>query len=133
MKIKQKIQDLVAPLYNKVWHGPKGRLKGRIKDWCDGLPDKRRTKLVFALFGAFVLTAFLLFGNACYKIGTRQARHQIEVEHIRSLELPSFEEDSGVQSKRAVYEAAQSKRIPLEVDSLPDVETTVNDTTYELD
>ena len=25
MSIKQKIQNLVSPLYNKVWHGPKGK------------------------------------------------------------------------------------------------------------
>lgn len=104
MKIKQKIQNLVAPLYNKVWHGPKGKLKSRIKDWCDTLPDKRRTTLVFALLGAFILTAFLLFGNACYKIGARQARNQIEIEHIRSLDLPTDVKKSSMEEKWEIYE-----------------------------
>lgn len=31
MKIKSKIQNLVSPLYDKVWHGPKGRLTAKIK------------------------------------------------------------------------------------------------------
>lgn len=102
MKVKQKIQNLVSPLYNKVWHGSKGRLKCRIKNWCDSLPDKRRTTLVFALFGAFILTAFLLFGNACYKIGARQARNQIEIEHIRSLELPERSEEDVMEAYKSI-------------------------------
>ncbi len=27
MSVKQKIHNLVSPLYNKVWHGPKGKSK----------------------------------------------------------------------------------------------------------
>lgn len=115
MKVKQKIQNLMTPLYNKVWHGPKGKLKSRIKNWCDTLPDKRRTTLVFTLFGAFIFTAFLLFGNACYKIGARQARNQIEVEHIRSLDIPE-------KTSEEVIEAYK----PFPIDS-------INLEDYELD
>lgn len=31
MSIKQNIRNLVAPLYNKVWHGPKGKIKEQVK------------------------------------------------------------------------------------------------------
>ena len=31
MSVKQKIHNLVSPLYNKVWHGPKGRVTAKIK------------------------------------------------------------------------------------------------------
>lgn len=89
MKLKQKIQNLVSPLYDKVWHGPKGRLSEHIKKKCDALPQKKRVTLVFILLGAFILTAFLLFGNACYKAGARQTRHTFEIEHIRSIDLPT--------------------------------------------
>ncbi len=89
MKIKSKIQNLVSPLYNKVWHGPKGRLTAKIKKVCDDLPPQKRLTVVTVLLSAFVLTAFFVFGNACYKMGARQAQHTIEVEHIRPIDLPT--------------------------------------------
>ena len=89
MKIKSKIRNLVSPLYNKVWHGPKGRLTAKIKKACDDLPRNQRLMVVTILLSAFVLTAFFVFGNACYKMGARQALHEFEIEHIRSIELPT--------------------------------------------
>lgn len=89
MKINSKIRDLVSPLYNKVWHGPKGRLTAKIKKACDDLPRNQRLMVVTILLSAFVLTAFFVFGNACYKMGARQAQHEFEIEHIRSIELPT--------------------------------------------
>lgn len=89
MKLKQKFQNLVSPLYNKVWHGPKGRLSAKIKKACDNLPPQQRLTVVTILLSAFVLTAFFVFGNACYKMGARQAQHTIEVEHIRTIDLPT--------------------------------------------
>jgi len=89
MSIKQKIQNLVSPLYNKVWHGPKGRLTAKIKKACDDLPPQQRLTVVTILLSAFVLTAFFVFGNACYKMGARQAQQTIEVEHIRPIDLPT--------------------------------------------
>ncbi len=89
MKIKSKIQNLVSPLYNKVWHGPKGRLTAKIKKACDDLPPQQRLTVVTVLLSAFVLTAFFVFGNACYKMGARQVQHTIEVEHIRPIDLPT--------------------------------------------
>ena len=89
MKIKSKIRYLVSPLYNKVWHGPKGRVTAKIKKACDDLPYKQRLTVVTVLLTVFVLTAFFVFGNACYKMGARQAQHTIEVEHIKSIDLPT--------------------------------------------
>ncbi len=89
MKLKQKFQNLVSPLYNKVWHGPKGRLTAKIKKACDALPPQQRLTVVTVLLAAFVLTAFFVFGNACYKMGARQAQQTIEVEHIRPIDLPT--------------------------------------------
>lgn len=89
MKIKSKIRNLVSPLYNKVWHGSKGRLTAKIKKACDDLPRNQRLMVVTILLSAFVLTAFFVFGTACYKMGARQAQHEFEIEHIRSIELPT--------------------------------------------
>ncbi len=93
MSIKQKINTLVSPLYNKVWHGPKGRLTAKIKKACDDLPRNQRLTVVTVLLSAFVLMAFFVFGHACYKIGAGQARQSIEVEHIQQLELPAKNSD----------------------------------------
>lgn len=89
MKLKQKFQNLVSPLYNKVWHGPKGRLTAKIKKACDDLPPQQRLTVATVLLSAFVLIAFFVFGNACYKMGARQAQQTIEVEHIRPIDLPT--------------------------------------------
>ena len=88
MKLKQKIQNLVSPLYNKVWHGSKGRFTAKIKKACDDLPRNQRLMVVTILLSAFILTAFFVFGNACYKMGARQAQHEFDIEHIESIELP---------------------------------------------
>lgn len=89
MSIKQKIQNLVSPLYNKVWHGPKGRLSAKVRKVCDDMPHKQRLTVVTVLLSAFILVAFFVFGNACYKMGAGHARQNIEIEHIRQLELPT--------------------------------------------
>ncbi len=89
MSIKNKIRNLVAPLYNKVWHGPKGKIKERLKKACDDLPKNQRLMVVTVLLSVFVLTAFFVFGHACYRMGAGHTRQAIEVEHIRQLELPS--------------------------------------------
>lgn len=89
MSIKQKIRNLVAPLYNKVWHSPKGKIKERVKKACDDMPNKQRLMVVTVLLSVFILVAFFVFGHACYKIGAGHARQTIEVEHIQQLELPT--------------------------------------------
>lgn len=89
MSIKQKLQNLVSPLYNKVWHGPKGRLSAKVRKVCEDMPHKQRLTVVTVLLSAFILVAFFVFGNACYKMGAGHARQAIEIEHIRQLELPT--------------------------------------------
>lgn len=89
MKLKQKIQNLVSPLYNKVWHGPEGRLTAKIKKACDDLPRNQRLMVVTILLSVFILTAFFVFGNACYKMGARQAQQSIAIEHIKPIDLPT--------------------------------------------
>lgn len=89
MSIKQKINNLVSPLYNKVWHGPKGRLSAKVRKVCDDIPHKQRLMVVTILLSAFILVAFFVFGHACYKMGAGHARQAIEIEHIQQLELPT--------------------------------------------
>ncbi len=104
MSIKQKIQNLVSPLYNKVWHDPKGKIRERLEKVCNDMPHKQRLTVVTVLLSAFVLIAFFVFGHACYKIGVGHARQTIEVEHIRQLELPT-NDNPDVSPKIIEYEA----------------------------
>ena len=106
MSIIQKIRNLVAPLYNKVWHGPKGKIRERLKKACDDLPKNQRLMVVTVLLSVFVLTAFFVFGHACYRMGAGHARQAIEVEHIRQLELPS-ENNPDVSLNNILHEAAR--------------------------
>lgn len=87
--MKDKIRKIVSPLYNKVWHSPKGKIKERIRKACDDLPRNQRLMVVTVLLSAFILTAFFVFGNACYKMGAGHARKSIEIEHLRRIELPT--------------------------------------------
>ena len=106
MSIKQKIHNLVSPLYNKVWHGPKGRLSAKVRKVCDDMPHKQRLTIVTVLLSAFILVAFFVFGNACYKMGAGHARQTIEIEHIRQLDLPT-ESTPDVSPKTVEYETAR--------------------------
>lgn len=106
MSIKHKIRNLVSPLYNKVWHDPKGKLKDRLRKACDDLPKNQRLMVVTVLLSVFVLTAFFVFGHACYRMGAGHARQAIEVEHIRQLELPS-ENNTDVSPNIIFNEAAR--------------------------
>lgn len=106
MSIKQKFQNFVSPLYNKVWHGPKGRLSAKVRKVCDNMPHKQRLTVVTVLLSAFILVAFFVFGNACYKMGAGHARQAIEIEHIRQLELPT-QSTTDVSPKTVEDEAAR--------------------------
>ncbi len=106
MSIKNKIRNLVAPLYNKVWHSPKGKIRERLKKACDDLPKNQRLMVVTVLLSVFVLTAFFVFGHACYRMGAGHARQAIEVEHIRQLELTS-DKTPEVSSNIISHEAAR--------------------------
>ena len=61
--MKLKIRNLVSPLYNKVWHTPKGRLVAKIRKACDDLPRNQRLMVVTILLSAFILAAFFVFGK----------------------------------------------------------------------
>lgn len=98
MSIKQKIQNLVSPLYNKVWHGPKGKIREWLKKVCDDMPHKQRLTVIIVLLSAFILVAFFVFGHACYKMGAGHARQAIEIEHIQQLKLPT--KNSGYETAR---------------------------------
>lgn len=106
MSVKQKFQNLVSPLYNKGWHGPKGRLSAKVRKVCDDMPHKQRLTVVTVLLSAFILVAFFVFGNACYKMGTGHARQAIEIEHIRQLDLPT-QSTSDVSPKTVEDETAR--------------------------
>ena len=106
MSIKQKINNLVSPLYNKVWHAPKGKIREMLKKACDDLPKNQRLMVVTILLSMFVVTAFFVFGHACYRMGAGHARRAIEVEHIRQLELPS-ENNPDVSLNNILHEAAR--------------------------
>lgn len=75
-------------LYNRVWHNPKGRLSAKLRRVCDGMPHGIRITVVSVLLTLFVLTAFFMFGHACYRIGLGHSRQAVDVEHIHTLRLP---------------------------------------------
>lgn len=112
MKKKPKFTIRDSALYNKVWRSPVGRLKSAIKSRCENLPPGQRLTVVTVLLSAFVLTAFFVFGHACYKIGLGQARKAIEIEHIEPLEIsPEAEAEYEITSKikTEAYESFQSE------------------------
>lgn len=100
MKMKSKFTIRDSALYNKLWKSPTGRLKTAIKGRCESLPPKQRLTVVTVLLSVFVLTAFFVFGHACYEIGKGQERKAIEVEHIEPLEIsPEAEAEYEMMSK----------------------------------
>lgn len=86
---KRNRKSLFARLVDWVWRNPKANISEGIKKTCDDMPPRQRLMVVTVLLSAFVLVAFFVFGHACYKIGARQAYNEIEVEHLKSIELPS--------------------------------------------
>ncbi len=86
---KKDRKSLFARLVDWVWRNPKANISEGIKKTCDDMPPKQRLMVVTVLLSAFVLVAFFVFGHACYKIGARQAHNEIEVEHLKNIELPS--------------------------------------------
>lgn len=78
----------LARLIDWVWREPKGRVGAKLKQVCDDMPHKQRLMVVTVLLSAFVLIAFFVFGQACYKIGAKRAVFEYEVEHLYNLDLP---------------------------------------------
>ena len=86
---KRDRKSLFARLIDRVWRNPKANISEGIKKTCDDMQPKQRLLVVTVLLSAFVLVAFFVFGHACYKIGARHAHNEIEVEHLKNIELPS--------------------------------------------
>lgn len=88
-----KIKSIFGAIYNNVWRNPKGRLATRLNGACESMPPKRRLTAVSLMLAVFVLTAFFVFGHACYRIGLGRAQKPVEIEHIRSIDLPAAKTD----------------------------------------
>ncbi len=88
-----KIKSIFGAIYDNVWRNPKGRLTTRLKCVCESMPPKQRLTVVSLMLTVFVLTAFFVFGHACYKIGLGKAQKPVEIEHIRPIELPKDNND----------------------------------------
>lgn len=82
-----KLSNIRSAIYNKVWRSPKTRFSTFLKGKCDELPHKQRLMVVTALLLVFIFIAFFMFGNACYKMGTRQARQTFDIEHIEGIDI----------------------------------------------
>ncbi len=95
-------------MYSNLWRNPKGRLTSRLKGACDAIPPRRRLTALLLMLTVFVLTAFFVFGHACYKIGLSHSGRLVEVEHIQPLEInkpdvkpitPAAYDDAGMESE----------------------------------
>lgn len=82
-----KIKSTFGTIYNSVWRNPKGRLTTRLKGACESIPPKQRITVVSLMLTVFVLTAFFVFGHACYKIGLGKAQKSVEIEHIMPIDI----------------------------------------------
>lgn len=82
------------------------KITARLREACDGLPPRQRLTVVSVMLCAFVLIAFFVFGHACYRIGLGHSRQAVEVEHIRSLELPAANNGDVKPLTPATYDSA---------------------------
>lgn len=75
-----------------------GKCMKRVRDWTDkqderlrrkleALPQRTKLAVVLVIFTLFAVCALFTFGAALYQIGRENGR-QIEIEHIRELNLP---------------------------------------------
>ena len=55
-------------IYNNVWSVPKGAVGNFLRRRCDGIPENRRLAVIAVPLSLFILIAFFVFGNACYRI-----------------------------------------------------------------
>lgn len=82
------LKSVIGTIYNKVWAKPKGKFSDCIREKCDTMPHKLRLRVIALMAAVFVLTAFFVFGHACYRLGQGNARKNLKIEHIGTLELP---------------------------------------------
>lgn len=107
---KRNRKYLFARIIDWVWRNPKANISEGIRKTCDDMPPKHRLMVVTILLSAFVLVAFFVFGHACYKIGAREAHNEIEVEHLKNIELPSYHNKA-----LETYEEACANRFEADV------------------
>lgn len=62
------------------------RQDARLRGWLEALPQRTKIVVVLVIFTFFALCALFTFGAALYQIG-RESGRQIEIEHIRQLDL----------------------------------------------
>ena len=92
MKLSKSIGQYI---YNKVWRVPKVTVGNFLRRRCDGIPENRRLAVIAVLLSLFILTAFFVFGNACYRIGRGHAAATLaEPAHIEGLDI-TVESDGG--------------------------------------
>lgn len=58
----------------------------RLREWLEALPEHTKIIVVLVIFSVFAIGALFTFGAALYEIG-RESGLQIEIEHIRQLDL----------------------------------------------
>ena len=58
----------------------------RLRVWLAALPQRTKIVVVLVILSFFALCALFTFGAALYEIG-RESGRQIEIEHIRQLDL----------------------------------------------
>lgn len=98
-----------------LWRTPKDKVAECLRNKCDAMPHKQRLTVVGLLFGILTLTAFLLFGHACYKMGAREQRVKFEIEH---MSFPDFETTQKKDQLRCM------ELIEFQIDSLIDYDDT---------
>ncbi len=70
---------------------PEREAHNALKGACESIPQKQRLTIVSLMLTVFVLTAFFVFGHACYRIGLGKAQKSVEIEHIMNLtSLPNL-------------------------------------------
>ena len=87
MKFSFNLRNGVAHIYNKVWHAPKEKFTERLKRRCGELTPKQRLTVVTVMLSLFIVSAFGLFGRACYRMGAGNAEKRIEIQHIQQLDV----------------------------------------------
>ena len=64
-----------------------GQADERLRRKLEALPQRTKLAVVLVIFTFFAVCALFTFGTALYQIGRENGR-QIEIEHIRELNLP---------------------------------------------
>lgn len=87
-------------LNNKASAKLRGRLASLARRGCDAIPQQRRLTVVAVMLSAFVLVAFLVFGNACYRMGRGHSAAALpETGRIEGVALPAFNDSDSLKIK----------------------------------